>query len=91
MVHVAPGITFEMSGINVSPGTIQINNGVEVTGNGIQQQNGEPAGVSIPAAANGQPQVCVLMAMAYVYVLKTLGILVALPQFACVSNRFLFP
>ena len=30
VVHVAPGFTFEMSGINISPGTIQIN-GFEVT------------------------------------------------------------
>lgn len=76
VVHVAPGFTFEMSGINISPGTIQIN-GVELTGNGIQQPNEEPAGVGIPgdqAAPSGQPQVCVLIAMAYVCILKTLGI-----------------
>ena len=58
MVHVAPGFTFEMSGINLSPGSIQIN-GVDFTANGIQTSEEPGVTISGGAAANGQPQVCV--------------------------------
>lgn len=61
---MAPGFTFEMSGINISPGTIQIN-GVELSGNqGTQSTNVEPGvNVSGEATASNQPQVCVLMCL----------------------------
>lgn len=61
---MAPGFTFEMSGINISPGTIQIN-GVELSGNqGTQSTNVEPGvNVSGETTASNQPQVCVLIVM----------------------------
>ena len=56
MIHVAPGFTFEVAGINPEAVQISGSGGIEITANGAQI-SAEGVTVSSEASVNSQPQV----------------------------------